>query len=45
MEKKLISRKKRQNRKEKGTEIKGGKNGSLWSLNENLNTENCLNKD
>ena len=45
MEKHFVDRKKRQNGEEKETEMKGGKTMRMWNSNENLNIENCLNKD
>ena len=45
MEKHFVGRKKRWNGKEKGTEMKSGKNENLRNLYENLITGDCLNKD
>ena len=42
MEKHFSGTRKRQNRKEKETEMKDEKNEKIWKLFENLNTENCL---
>ena len=42
MEKHFSGKRKRQNGKEKETEMKDEKNEKIWKLFENLNTENCL---
>ena len=42
MKRHFVSRKKRQNGKEILAEMKDRKNGKIWKLYENLNTENFL---
>ena len=43
MEKHFVGRKKRQNGKEKGTEMKDGKKEEkIWKLYKNFNVKSCL---